>query len=72
MAAKADALIRKVAGSPDGVRNGVTYWALKRAVEEGHPTSVLDAIGAAAEAAGLPSREVATIMRSALRELVSA
>lgn len=63
-----DALARAVASAGVGQRNALTYWAMRRALEEGAPPDVaVDVIGRAAAAAGLPVVEVRSIARSACR-----
>jgi hypothetical protein len=55
-----------VAGLNEGNRNDGLFWAANRAIEAGD-TSALDAIAAAALAAGLREREVTATIRSAQR-----
>ena len=57
-----------VAGRGEGERNRALFWAACRAAETGIPADQLHAVlGPAAERAGLPAREIATTIRSALR-----
>jgi Bifunctional DNA primase/polymerase, N-terminal len=55
-----------VAGLNEGNRNDGLFWAANRAIEAGDKTA-LDAIAAAALAAGLHEREVSATIRSAQR-----
>ena len=55
-----------VAELPEGNRNAGLFWAANRAVEAGD-TATLDALARAAQAAGLPEREVDRTIRSAQR-----
>ena len=61
-----DHLAGWVASQPEGNRNAGLFWAANRAVEAGD-TATLDAIARAAQAAGLPEREVDRTIRSAQR-----
>ncbi|OYO20892.1 DNA primase [Enemella dayhoffiae] len=57
-----------VAGRGEGERNRGLFWAACRLAENGvSPTEALDALGAAAQSAGLGDREVTTTVRSAYR-----
>ena len=57
-----------VAGRGEGERNRGLFWAACRLAENGvSPTDALDALGAAAQSAGLGDREIATTVRSAYR-----
>ena len=56
-----------VASQPEGNRNAGLFWAANRAVEAGD-TETLDALHKAAEAAGLPAREVSRTIRSAQQQ----
>ena len=57
-----------VAGRGEGERNRGLFWAACRLAENGvSPAEALDALGAAAHAAGLGDREVTTTVRSAYR-----
>lgn len=67
MGRKADALVRAVAAATVGERNAVLYWAVRRALDEGHDPGVLDLIVQAAEAAGLAHSEIEQTMTSARR-----
>jgi hypothetical protein len=63
-----DALARWVAARGEGERNGALFWAACRAAENGvTPEELTAVLGPAAQHAGLPPREVATTIRSALR-----
>jgi len=63
-----DGLARWVAARGEGERNGALFWAACRAAENGVTPDELNAVlGPAAQQAGLPPREVATTIRSALR-----
>jgi hypothetical protein len=63
-----DGLARWVAARSEGERNGALFWAACRAAENGVPPEELNAVlGPAAQQAGLPPKEVATTIRSALR-----
>lgn len=67
-AKRLDALARAVASAGKGQRNCLTYWALRRALDEGAPIDVaVGVIERAAVAAGLPVVEVRSIVRSACR-----
>ncbi|MBO1903250.1 bifunctional DNA primase/polymerase [Leucobacter weissii] len=64
----AERLAGWVAALGEGERNRGLFWAACRLAESGaSPGSVEDALGAAAEHAGLPPREVAATIRSAFR-----
>jgi hypothetical protein len=57
-----------VAGRGEGERNRGLFWAACRLAENGvSPTDALDALGAAAQSAGLGDREITTTVRSAYR-----
>lgn len=57
-----------VAGRGEGERNRGLFWAACRLAENGvSPTEALDALGAAAHAAGLGDREITTTVSSAYR-----
>lgn len=57
-----------MAGRSEGERNRGLFWAACRLVEAGVPPSAtLDALGPAAEQAGLPPREIEATIRSAYR-----
>lgn len=57
-----------VAGRGEGERNRGLFWAACRLAESGAPTDVtLDALGSAAEHAGLGAREIMATIRSAYR-----
>ena len=55
-----------VAQLPEGNRNAGLFWAACRAAEAGHPAA-LDTLAEAAQAAGLPDREIARTIASADR-----
>ena len=62
-----DGLARWVAARGEGERNGALFWAACRAAENGVTPDELNAVlGPAAQQAGLPPREVAATIRSAL------
>ncbi len=64
----AERLAGWVAALGEGERNRGLFWAACRMAEAGtSPASALDALGPAAEHAGLPPREVFTTIRSAYR-----
>lgn len=64
----AERLAGWVAALGEGERNRGLFWAACRIAEAGtSPASALDALGPAAEHAGLPPREVFTTIRSAYR-----
>lgn len=64
----AERLAGWVAVLGEGERNRGLFWAACRMAEAGtSPASALDALGPAAEHAGLPPREVSTTIRSAYR-----
>ncbi|MCP5353141.1 MAG: bifunctional DNA primase/polymerase [Chromatiales bacterium] len=57
-----------VAGRGEGERNRGLFWAACRLAEKGvSAADALDALGAAAQSAGLGDREIATTVRSAYR-----
>ena len=57
-----------VAGRGEGERNRGLFWAACRLAENGvSPGDALDALGAAAQSAGLGDREITTTVRSAYR-----
>ena len=57
-----------VAGRGEGERNRGLFWAACRLAENGvPPADALDALGAAAQSAGLGDREITTTVRSAYR-----
>ena len=57
-----------VAGRGEGERNRGLFWAACRLAENGvSPAEALDALGAAAQSAGLGDREITTTVRSAYR-----
>jgi hypothetical protein len=57
-----------VAGRGEGERNRGLFWAACRLAENGVPAAdALDALGAAAQSAGLGDREITTTVRSAYR-----
>ncbi len=57
-----------VAGRGEGERNRGLFWAACRLAENGvSPSDALDALGAAAQSAGLGDRELTTTVRSAYR-----
>jgi hypothetical protein len=57
-----------VAGRGEGERNRGLFWAACRLAENGvSPADALDALGAAAQSAGLGNREITTTVRSAYR-----
>lgn len=57
-----------VAGRGEGERNRGLFWAACRLAENGvSPADALDALGAAAQSAGLGDREITTTIRSAYR-----
>ena len=63
-----DGLARWVAARGEGERNGALFWAACRGAENGlTPDELYVVLGPAAQQAGLPPREVATTIRSALR-----
>lgn len=66
--ADAKALAGWVAGRGEGERNRGLFWAACRLAETGAPQSAaVDALGPAAEHAGLGSREIVATIRSAYR-----
>lgn len=67
-AQNAERLAGWVAALGEGERNRGLFWAACRMAEaDASPASALDALGPAAERAGLPPREVFTAIRSAYR-----
>lgn len=64
-ARQAIALVRAVQTAPDGRRNDTLFWAARRALAEGHHDAVVDQLGEAALAAGLPAGEAARTIASA-------
>jgi Bifunctional DNA primase/polymerase, N-terminal len=64
--ADAGRLAAWVARLPEGNRNAGLFWAACRVAETGHP-SALAALAEAAQAAGLPEREIARTIASARR-----
>ena len=60
-------LVAAVAGAGEGQRNSVLYWACRRALEEEHDASLLEELGDAAVAAGLPPTQVRATIDSARR-----
>ncbi len=59
-----------VAGRDEGERNRGLFWAACRLAENGvSAADALDALGAAAQSAGLGDREIATTVRSAYRAI---
>jgi hypothetical protein len=64
--ADADRLAAWVARLPEGNRNAGLFWAACRVAETGQPGH-LDALAEAAQAAGLPEREIARTIASARR-----
>ncbi len=68
MGVDAERLAAWVAGRGEGERNRGLFWAACRLAENGVPPSdALDALGAAAQSAGLGDREITTTVRSAYR-----
>lgn len=64
----AERLAAWVAGRGEGERNRGLFWAACRLAENGvSPAAALDALGAAAQSAGLGDREITTTVRSAYR-----
>ena len=64
----AERLATWVAGRGEGERNRGLFWAACRLAENGvSPAEALDALGAAAQSAGLGDREITTTVRSAYR-----
>ena len=62
------ALAAHVARQAEGNRDNALFWAACRLAESGAPPDVtLDALGPAAEHAGLGSREIMATIRSAYR-----
>lgn len=71
--ADAQVLAGWVAGRGEGERNRGLFWAACRLAEAGTPPSVaMDALGPAAEQAGLGSREIVATIRSAYRTATQA
>lgn len=64
-----DALVRHVAGTPEGNGNNALYWAACRAVENGADESVFVALVDAAVSAGHPRPGAERTVRSARRRL---
>lgn len=58
-------LVRRVAETSDGGRNGMAYWGFCRALERGADPQLIDDIRSAALSTGLSEREVDTCYRSA-------
>ncbi|MCX6503539.1 MULTISPECIES: bifunctional DNA primase/polymerase [Microbacteriaceae] len=68
MAVDGTRLAAWVAGRGEGERNRGLFWAACRLAENGvSPADALDALGAAAQSAGLGDREITTTVRSAYR-----
>lgn len=68
VAADAERLAAWVSGRGEGERNRSLFWAACRLAENGtSPGDALDALGAAAQSAGLSDREITTTVRSAYR-----
>lgn len=68
MAVDAERLAAWVSGRGEGERNRSLFWAACRLAENGTPPGdALDALGAAAQSAGLNDREITTTVRSAYR-----
>ena len=68
MAVDGKRLAAWVAGRGEGERNRGLFWAACRLAENGvSPAEALDALGAAAQSAGLGDREITTTVRSAYR-----
>ena len=68
LAVDAERLAAWVAGRGEGERNRGLFWAACRLAENGvSPSDALDALGAAAQSAGLGDREITTTVRSAYR-----
>lgn len=68
MAVDGKRLAAWVAGRGEGERNRGLFWAACRLAENGvSPADALDALGAAAQSAGLGDREITTTVRSAYR-----
>jgi len=66
----AERLAAWVAGRSEGERNRGLFWAACRLAENGvSPADALDALGAAAQSAGLGDREITTTVRSAYRAI---
>ena len=60
-------LVTAVAEAGEGTRNGVLYWAARRALESGAYQVLRDTLADAARSAGLSDREVDATLRSAER-----
>ena len=60
-------LVSAVAEAGEGTRNGVLYWAARRALESGAYQALRDTLADAARSTGLSDREVETTLRSAER-----
>lgn len=61
------ALARAVEKAPEGQRNSLLYWAMRRAIDDGIPSTVAGSVlGRMATSAGLGEREVASTVRSAM------
>lgn len=68
MTVDAERLAAWVSGRGEGERNRSLFWAACRLAENGtSPVDALDALGAAAQSAGLSDREITTTVRSAYR-----
>jgi|TARA_B100000519_G_C14231468_1_gene432595 hypothetical protein len=68
MVVDAERLAAWVAGRGEGERNRGLFWAACRLAENGvPPADALNALGAAAQSAGLGDREITTTVRSAYR-----
>lgn len=68
VAVDAERLAAWVSGRGEGERNRSLFWAACRLAENGTPPAdALDALGAAAQSAGLSDREITTTVRSAYR-----
>ena len=68
MGVDAERLAAWVSGRGEGERNRSLFWAACRLAENGtSPGDALDALGAAAQSAGLSDREITTTVRSASR-----
>jgi hypothetical protein len=66
--ARPDKLADWVASRPEGARNGGLFWAACRMVEHGHDYhESMAVLGAAAQTAGLPEREIESTISSAFR-----
>jgi Bifunctional DNA primase/polymerase, N-terminal len=60
-------LVAAVAEAAEGARNGVLYWAARRALEFGTYQHIRGSLADAARSAGLTDREIDTTLRSAER-----